>query len=279
MTTPTKVNYLNNKDIMEEIHKSKTSYSSFTLPEYHRYDLILNDISEINIRTVAAAKRAKAKRLTLDEFQSKKIDLASKVKLDDCKFDYKKLGKQDVIFRIMTYDHIPLNLNRKKNHKTEADRHDKINFPPFQHWKYDEEGNLSCVGKSHWKGDINTGVFCQTHGKTTDKLALMYMKLCERYSTRSNVRGYSYVDEMKCHAILQLVLNGLKFDESKSSNPFAYLTSSLINAQLRVLKIEKNNQLIRDELLEMNGLNPSNTRLHNHEFDQRSAQGDDWFKN
>lgn len=270
-TTPNapKVNYLNNKDIMEEIHKSKNSFSSYTEKRFHRYDLILNDLSEINIRTVAAAKRAYAKRLTLEEYDRRKADTTTdKPKLAECEYDYKKVMKTDIVFRIMCFDHIPLNNTRKKNPKTEADRHDKVNFPPFQHWKFNDDDVLVCVGKSHWVGDVETGSFSKSHGQITDKLARMYMKLVERYSTRGNVRGYTYIDEMRSQALLQLVLVGLQFDESKSSNPFAYLTSSLINAQIRIINIEKKNQVMRDELLEASGLNPSFTRTNNHEYDQ-----------
>ena len=48
-----KVNYLNNKDMLAEIHKSKNTFCSFTDPAYHRYDLILPSVDKINIRTVA----------------------------------------------------------------------------------------------------------------------------------------------------------------------------------------------------------------------------------
>ena len=42
MPAPRKTtNYLNNKDILKEIHKSKTSYCYFTKKEYHQFDLIL----------------------------------------------------------------------------------------------------------------------------------------------------------------------------------------------------------------------------------------------
>jgi hypothetical protein len=39
---PKKINYLNNKDILKEIHTSKNSYCSFVDPEYHRYDIIID---------------------------------------------------------------------------------------------------------------------------------------------------------------------------------------------------------------------------------------------
>lgn len=256
----TKINYLNNKDLLEEIHKSKSTYCSYKQPEFHRYDIILPSIEKINIRTIAEAKRNRAKRLSVAAFEARKL-AGEKVKLADCEVDYKKIPKQDLVFRIMTFDHIPLNATRKKNPKTIADGRDKVNFPPFQHWKFDESDILVCVGKSHWKGDLTKGKFSKEHGQITNNLARMYIKLCERYATRGNVRGYTYNDEMKGQAILQLTQIGLQFDESKSDNPFAYFTAAVTNSFVRIINIEKRNQVIRDDLLEINGMNPSYTRM------------------
>ena len=94
----------------------------------------------------------------------------------------------------------------------------------------------------------------------TNNLARMFLKLCERYATRGNVRGYTYNDEMRGQAILQLTQIGLQFDESKSDNPFAYYTAAVTNSFVRIINIEKRNQNIRDDILEMNGMNPSWTR-------------------
>jgi hypothetical protein len=94
----------------------------------------------------------------------------------------------------------------------------------------------------------------------TNDLARMFIKLCERYATRGNVRGYTYNDEMRGQAILQLTQIGLQFDESKSDNPFAYYTAAVTNSFVRIINIEKRNQNIRDDILEMNGMNPSWTR-------------------
>ena len=66
-----KVNYLNNKDLLDEIHKSKNTYCSYTKPEYHQYDLILPNVDKINIRTIAEAKRAHAKRLGQKAYEGK----------------------------------------------------------------------------------------------------------------------------------------------------------------------------------------------------------------
>jgi hypothetical protein len=116
------------------------------------------------------------------------------------------------------------------------------------------------VGKSHWKGDLAKGAFNREHGKMTPKLAHMFIKLCERYATRSNWRGYTYNDEMRSQALLQLSQIGLQFDEAKSQNPFAYYTAAITNSFTRVLNIEKRNQNLRDDILEMNNLTPSYTR-------------------
>ena len=135
------------------------------------------------------------------------------------------------------------------------------------HYKFDDDDNLVCVGKSHWEGGMENGFFNKAHGQATRTLASMWMKLCDRYATRGNVRGYTYNDEMRGQAILQLAQIGLQFDESKSQNPFAYYTAAVTNSFVRVINIEKRNQNIRDDILEQNGLDPSHTRLHAGEWE------------
>jgi len=261
-----KQNYLNNKDLLKEIHKSKSKFSSFIDPEYAQYDIILTDIDKINIRTVAEAKRNKAKRLGDADYVTRKL-AGEKVKQAECEVDYKKITKEELIFRVMTFDHIPEEPGRKKNPKTVADTKTKLNFPPFQHFKFDEDDNLVCVGKSHWVGGMDNGHFSKDHAQATETLARMWMKLCDRYATRGNVRGYTYNDEMRGQAILQLAQIGLQFDESKSNNPFAYYTAAVTNSFVRVINLEKRNQNIRDDILEMNDMNPSYTRQHNAEWE------------
>ena len=261
-----KVNYLNNKDILAELHKSKNSFCSYIEPEFNQYDIILPEIEKINIRTIAEAKKNKAKRIQMAEYDRRKT-AGEKVKQADCEVDYRKITKEEIIFRIMTFDHIPDEPGRKKTPKTVADTKVKLNFPPFQHYKFNDEGELICVGKSHWIGGMDNGYFSHTHGTATNKLATMWMKLVDRYATRGNVRGYTYNDEMKGQAILQLAQIGLQFDESKSQNPFAYYTAAVTNSFVRVINIEKRNQNIRDDILEMNDLNPSYTRQHAGEWE------------
>lgn len=259
-TQPPKIKYLTNKDLLREIHLSKNTYCSFTKPEYSEYDLIIGNLEKINIRTIAEAKRARAARQAKQNHEAALIKGGKKLPAKDFEIDYKKIGKNEVVFRVMTFEHIPLAPGRKKTLKNTADSHEKVNFPPFQHWKFDENDNLICVGKSHWQGGLKTGKFNKDHGKMTDNLARMFLKLCERYATRGNVRGYTYNDEMRGQAILQLTQIGLQFDESKSDNPFAYYTAAVTNSFVRIINIEKRNQNIRDDILEMNGMNPSWTR-------------------
>jgi hypothetical protein len=251
-----KKNYLNNKDILKEIHRSKNTFNSFVEKDYANYDIILDSVDKINIRTIAEAKRNKAKRLGSEDYERRKL-AGEKVKQAECEVDYRSITKEELIFRINTFDHIPEEPGRKKNPKTIADTKVKLNFPPFQHYKFNEDGELICVGKSHWQGGMENGHFSHKHGKATDNLALMWMKLVDRYATRGNVRGYTYNDEMKGQAILQLSQIGLQFDESKSNNPFAYYTAAVTNSFVRVINIEKRNQNIRDDILEQNGLQDS----------------------
>ncbi len=279
--TGRKVRYLNNRDLLAEIHKSKNSFSSFTKPEYSQHDIILTSLDKVNIRTVAEAKRNRAKRLGLIAFNEARLAGDKKIKLAECTPDYKTIQKGDLVFRIMTFEHIPTAPGRKKTVKSTADAHDKINFPPFQHWKYNDENldELICVGKSHWKGGVEKGHFSKDHGRITEDLGKMFIKLSERYAQRSNWRGYTYNEEMRGQAILQLSQIGLQFDESKSENPFAYYTAAVTNSFTRVLNIEKKMQNIRDDMLEINGLTPSSTRQYRDEFAEETARQAELYKN
>jgi hypothetical protein len=275
-----KANYLNNKDILKEIHKSKTTYCTYTKPEFADYDIILTDVKQINKKNILQARRNRAERLAKLAHEAATAD-GTKRKLDEFEIKYTKIPETEVVFRVMTWDHIPVDdvKTRRAAEKlaeeegpptTEYDddgieipapaKYVKCNFPPFNHYMVQEDGTTVCVGKSHWRGDLDSGEFSKDHGAMTKKLAHMFMKLCERYATRSNWRGYTYNDEMRSQALLQLSQIGLQFDESKSQNPFAYYTAAITNSFTRVLNIEKRNQNLRDDILEMNGLNPSYTR-------------------
>lgn len=286
------VNYLNNKDILKEIHLSKNSYCKFSQPEYHQYDIIIDYENNNNLEksleyaskpeVILKAKENRANRINNENKESQKI-------LPE------DIETTDLVFRVMSWEHIPLApkeprkviKNKKAKDIIDIDSEDeenlfeeleeinkdlekemglddmvhaRVNFPPFQHFKLDKNKTFYCVGKSHWIGDLENGEFSKDHGQITDKLARMYIKLCEKYAMKYNWRGYTYRDEMQASAILQLTYVGLRFNESKSQNPFAYYTAAITNSFCRVLNTEKKSQTIRDDILEMNGLNPSWSR-------------------
>jgi hypothetical protein len=255
-----RVKYLNNRDLLAQIHASKNTYCSYVTPEDADYDIIVLNLKKINVRSIAEAKKARAKRMTQEAWEQAKESGEKKIKLVDYTVSPRKIDKTDLVFRVMMFDHVPMDDERKRNPKSTADHHSKVNFPPFQHYRIDRKGKLVCVGKSHWIGGMDNGHFSADHGKMTNQLAMMYMKLCERYGTRANWRGYTYNDEMQSQALMQLSQIGLQFDESKSDNPFAYYTAAITNSFTRILNIEKKNQAIRDDLLEFNGMMPSFSR-------------------
>ena len=248
------------------------------------------------VPVMIVAKEMKAKRIAKIQYDDA-VKAGEKVKQAEFIIDPTMYIDDDIIFRVNTFEHIPLappkiskvKPTRKKivesallttveddnDAPTVKTKYTKVNFPPFYHYRY-QNGILTQVAKSHWKGDYNNGAFdgefCKEHGHMTEKLAMMFMKLCERYATKSNWRGYTYNDEMRGMALLQLSTIGLQFNEDKSQNPFAYYTAVVNNAFTRVLNIEKRNQVIRDDILEANDLTPSYTRQNENEMVMRTER-------
>jgi len=291
-------NYLSNENLLEQVHLSKMSYCKFTDYETdNKQDYILDDISEIfETQNVVIGKDENKEEIFGDV---PVIDLARLSRLKrlnkyrDEKLTIDDILVTDVVFRIMTNEHIP-KVPKKKAKRIEQQKKKKqiitelftefneegeeiipeiqleedlvmipirCKFNAFWHYRLDEENNPVLIGKSHWKGkSIHDGEFCMTHGHTTDELGRMYLKLVERYATRSNWRGYTYNEEMRGAALLQLSAVGLQFNEAKSLNPFSYLTQITTNSFTSVLNTEKKMQGIRDDILEANGLNPSWSR-------------------
>lgn len=250
-----KTKYLTNKELLAEIHRSKTTYCYYADKQrYSRYDTIHLTLDEVNEETALAVIEKKNSR-------PRRAANANDPVLS---------SPEDLVFRVMTYEHVPLCGEKKRRSRASAgEGHLRVNFPPFKHYVL-REGKPVEVGRSHWKGDLETGEFSQEHGKTTDALAIMYMLLVERYGRRANWRGYTYIDEMKSSALLQLSANGLLFDESKSDNPFAFYTTTIQHSFTRVYNVERKNQNIRDDLLIIAGAKPSFTRQVEHEMAQKA---------
>ena len=106
MSLPSKkpVNYLNNKDILKEIHESKNAYCYYTKPEYHRYDFIV-DMPQSSMEecleyaykpeSIQQAKETRAARLSLEKGEKDSVSPDS-------------IKTTDLVFRIMTWEHIPV---------------------------------------------------------------------------------------------------------------------------------------------------------------------------
>lgn len=263
--------------MLKEIHKSKLTFCSVIDDEYSRFDVIVEDIKDINNpEIIQQAKENRAAQLSVqayekafNEWYDGERKASQKPKQVTYKLDPETIDEKSLIFRVMTFEHVPLEPGRKSKPKTVADHHSKCNFPPFKHYAYVND-EVREVVRSHWEGGFDNGHFNTQHGKITNNLAKMYIKLCERYSMRSNWRGYTYVDEMRSHALLQLSQIGLQFNELKSQNPFAYYTAAVTNSFTRVLNLEKRNQNIRDDLLQEAGQMPSWTRQIEHEMAERA---------
>ncbi len=252
-----RINYLNNKDILKEIHKSKGSYCYYVDEKYSAFDFILTDpIEKMNKTKLLQARRNRADRLT--KLKAEELGL-SRGKIPTVQVKLKDVLPEDVVVRCYGFDHIPDEPDRKAKPKTVADTKVKLNFIPFKHYVLKDDVWTE-VGRSHWVGGLENGHFSLDHGKMTNKLALMFMKLCERYGSRGNWRGYTYNDEMRSQALLQLSQIGLQFDESKSENPFAYYTAAITNSFTRILNVEKKHQSLRDDILQAHGQTPSFTR-------------------
>lgn len=279
-----KQNYLNNKDILKEIHKSKMTYCWLMSDQYYQYDLILDKPAEVEsflesgptAQQLAEAKQNRANRIQAEAYATAMLnhqgdDYRTKPKQKDFTVNPGDIPDGDAVFRVMTYDHIPDEPGRKRNPKTISEEKAKLNFPPFKHFAL-VGGECTEVARSHWRGDLITGEFDTDHGNITHKLGTMFLKLVERYSHRSNWRGYSYVDEMRGEALLQLSQVGLKFNEARSDNPFAYYTAAVNNCFTRVLNLEKRNQNIRDDILVEQGHMPSYTRQMAHDEEIRKMR-------
>lgn len=180
-----RVKYLTNREFLSAIHESKCTFCEFDDPKYHMYDLIVHDLNTVSPAILQATREKKLEHMRAEERKlNKQKNFESELTLD-------QVPLEEVVVRLMTFDHIPLNTQADPAKiKTTADRHQKVNFPPFQHFVW-ENNAWRCVGKSHW----HKGEFSITHGRMTNRLGAMFMKLADKYGTRGNWRGYCVTDQ------------------------------------------------------------------------------------
>lgn len=248
-----KTKYITNKQLLAEIHRSKNTFCHFVEPRYSAYDAIVLDVKDVTpaFAETVLAKKATQRRRDANEIVKTSID--------------------ELVFRVMTFEHVPLCSDKKRRSRSaDGEGHLRTNFPPFKHYVL-RDGKPVEVGRSHWIGSLSNGHFSLDHGKINDRLAYYFMLLVERYSRRGNWRGYTYNDEMRSCALLQLSQIGLQFNEAKGDNPFAFYTTTIKNSFTRVFNVERKVQNIRDDMLVMAGAAPSYTRQIEHELGQKFA--------
>ena len=265
-----RINYLNNADMLRELHRSKMSYCSTHNIKYFDYDLITRDVTLINEKFLEQGIDVRHKRYisALVRDVQKELNCTPKQALAhlERKTDLPKIEDisiYDIVVRIMTDEHIPFENDGIAFDDTPLKKI-KVNFKPFKHVILHPNGQLEEVVWSHWRGSIDSGEFCATHGRISNELANMFIKLSDKIATKGCYRGYSFLDEMKSTARFQLTKNALLFDESRETvqlNPFAYYTTVVSHAFMSVLNDEKKRRNMRDDLLEAHGFDPSITRL------------------
>lgn len=246
LPNPRANNYLTKSAILAEIQKTKMSFCSVLAPEYAQYHTIAA-IEDINPELIEQTQQKWAKKMTLKS--------------------------DEVVIRVMTHDHIPPLAEHARRGRGFNKNSEKVNFPPFKQYILTADG-LKEVVRSHWLGGFENGHFSTDHGKLTDRLAKMYMMFARKYTDRSNLRGYTFRDDMESASIVQLLLSGLKFDESRSDNPFAYITQIVKNVCIRQLNLEKAQRTIRDDMLQDMGGSPSLAR----QMEDSLKQGQDSVK-
>lgn len=252
----TKTNYLQNAELLREIHKSKVTYCSYLNREDADYDVIISSFDEVTPENMEkwAQEKQDAHRRTLRSAYIKKHKKRHGKDYDAIQGD--PVDPADLVYRLMTWDHIP---DLPEGVTKPKDKKRILPFPPFKHFKL-VDGEFVEVCRSHWQGGIQNGWFSEDHGKLTNNLGQAFMLLVKRYGRRGNWRGYTYNDEMQAEGLVALCNGALKFDESRSSNPFAYYTVTVQNAFTKVLNAEKKQANTKDDLRESAGIMPSSSR-------------------
>ena len=93
--------------------------------------------------------------------------------------------------------------------------------------------------------------------KLSNELAKKLLMIAQRYSYSASFGRYSYREDMVAFAVLNLVNNWHKFDETVTSNPFAFYTTAVYRSFLHYMADERSQRDTRDALLIEAGANPS----------------------
>ena len=201
--------FIRGKDIREQIRLSKLTWcSDLRKPEYGHFHGVI-----------------KGPRPTRSETA-------------DAKFRFEKRHGRapkdgEVVYRRPCRDWIPADVSTSS-----------LRFAPFRHIVMKGKVPVEVL-RSFWEGSIQSGRFRMDHGQITDALAEQILVMAHKYSTKANWAGYTWRQDMCSAAIATLFEKGLKFDETKSSNVFAYWTTCMKNAFLNTNDKEKRSMKIK----------------------------------
>ena len=262
--------YLTGKEMMAELHACKMKKCSFVDDNDCSYHLITSTLkpnpewakaSGLPRNLMIPTKEA------LDEISEEQITNA---------MEQHGITRDEVVVRVMTFDHVPMfEKVRRASYRTGMN-HPTMSFPPFKHYRL-RNGQWCEVLRSHWSGGIDNGHFDnETH--ISNKLAKMFLLLCERISKKGNWVGYSYREEMVGTALVNLMERGLNFNEAESNNPFAFYSTAINNSFIRVINEEAGVRRFRDDCLQDAGVAPSMTRQVENELARFDPNGTEPLK-
>ena len=131
-------NYLNNRDMLKQIHISKSNFSWFEdRDKYHQFDVIIDNVAgELDVAAEIRELEATARENRANRIQKEAWDLNTDKKMKQANFavDHDSFAQDELVFRVMTFEHIPDEPGRKANPKTVADHKVKLPFPPFKQY-------------------------------------------------------------------------------------------------------------------------------------------------
>ena len=120
MAVVAKIKYLTNKDLLEEIHRSKISYCEFLESKHTAYDFIVSDITQVTTQRIDDARQ---KRVDVYIAAERKAQIAAGNKSPVINYSLDDVQRKDIVIRVMTFDHIPINEEKLAKAKNEANRH------------------------------------------------------------------------------------------------------------------------------------------------------------
>ena len=103
----------------------------------------------------------------------------------------------------------------------------------------------------------NETIRCKEQHQMSERLGAMLVKLVTVYSRKENFCGYSFINDMRSHAYLRLMVNWQRYDPKRSPNAFAFYTLIIHHSFLQVIKSESRIQRHKDEAYVEAGLAPS----------------------